>query len=146
MEAIAYIDGASLQNPTYAALAFRIYNSAGELLLSVCEPIGKQTNNFAEYYALLRCLQEAHRMGIRQLTIYTDAELLHKQWIGECRVNSENLRPLYTEAKELARQFESVQVNWVRSGTDECAKVVDRMAREAAEHVKQFGLLHEEVE
>ncbi|MFN3691169.1 MAG: ribonuclease HI family protein, partial [Fimbriimonadales bacterium] len=100
MEAVAYVDGASLANPGSAALAVRLYDMQGRLLQSICEPIGKQTNNFAEYYALLRCLQEAHQKGITRLTIYTDSELLVKQWSGDYRVLSDNLKPLYREAQE----------------------------------------------
>ncbi len=139
MEAVAYVDGASLANPGYAALAVRLYDTQGRLLQSICEPIGKQTNNFAEYYALLRCLQEAYQMGITRLTIYTDSELLVKQWNREYKVHSDNLRPLYQEAQGFRDRFERLEILHARKDSLDLAKVVDRMAREAAKHVQQFA-------
>lgn len=139
MEAIAYVDGASLANPGDAALAVQIYDTQGQILKSICEPIGKQTNNFAEYYAMLRCLQEAQAMGIQRLTIYTDSELLCKQWTGEYQVRSENLRPLYHEAKEYAQMFAHVSVVQIRRASDPRAQIADRMAQEAAQHVQRFN-------
>lgn len=144
MQAVAYIDGSSLQNPGYAALAVRIYDAQGRLLHSLCEPIGKQTNNFAEYYALLRCLQEALQLGVQHLTVYTDAELLSKQWTGEYQVRAENLRPLYNEAKQYAALIGSVQIVWVRPSEDKRAQLVNKLAQEAAEHVQRFGQLEQE--
>jgi ribonuclease HI len=138
MEAVAYIDGASLANPGDAALAVRIYDMQGQLLKSICEPIGKQTNNFAEYYALLRCLQEAHAMGIQRLTIHTDSELIQKQWIGEYAVRSENLRPLYNEAREYEQGGMQVKIIRKALAEDSRLPIVDRMAREAAQHVQRF--------
>ncbi|MDM7462019.1 MAG: ribonuclease HI family protein [bacterium] len=146
MEAVAYVDGASLANPGCAALAVRLYDTQGQLLQSICEPIGKQTNNFAEYYALLRCLQEAYQMGITRLTIYTDSELLVKQWIREYEVRSDNLRPLYQEAQEFRERFKPLKILYARKDSLNLAKVVDRMAREAAKHVQQFAPILDEEE
>lgn len=146
MEAVAYVDGASLANPGCAALAVRLYDTQGRLLQSICEPIGKQTNNFAEYYALLRCLQEAYQMGITHLTIYTDSELLVKQWIREYEVRSDNLRPLYQEAQEFRERFKPLKILYARKDSLNLAKVVDRMAREAAKHVQQFAPILDEEE
>jgi len=144
MEAEAYIDGASLHNPGDAALAVRLYDAQGRLLQSICEPIGKQTNNFAEYYALLRCLQEAHQMGITRLTIYTDSELIVKQWRGEYEVKSANLRPLYGEAIGFRELFEKIEIIQVKKDQSQRATTVDRMAREAAAHVQRFRRIFEE--
>ena len=146
MEAVAYVDGASLLNPGCAALAVRLYDTQGRLLQSICEPIGKQTNNFAEYYALLRCLQEAYQMGITRLTIYTDSELLAKQWTGEYKVHSDNLRPLYQEAQGFRERFERLEILHARKDSLDLAKVVDRMAREAAKHVQQFAPIFDKEE
>lgn len=139
MKASAYIDGASLSNPGYAGLAVLLFDAEGRLLLSLCEPIGKQTNNFAEYYALLRCLHEAVRLGISHLDIYTDSELIAKQWTGEYKVQSENLKPLYWEAKELAQRIGTVVVHHTKAQSDEWIKLVDKMSQRAAEHIQKFS-------
>lgn len=139
MEAVAYIDGSSLANPGHAALAVRIYDTQERLLQSICEPIGMQTNNFAEYYALLRCLQAALSMGIQRLTIYSDSELICRQLNGNYQVRSGNLMPIYQEALEYIHQFEQFRIIQIKRDSNDYAKLVDRMAREAAEHVQRFS-------
>lgn len=134
MKAVAYIDGSSLQNPGYAAIAVRIYDESGQLLLSLCEPYGKQTNNYAEYLAYVRCLEEARQLGVTELCIFTDSELIAKQWSGEYRVHSENLKPLYEYTLEV-RQVMEVEVRRIPTQGDERLKLTNRMAQEAAKFV-----------
>ena len=71
----------------------------------VAETIGIQTNNVAEYRALLAALEIAERVGAERVEIVSDSELLVKQMRGEYKVKNEGLRPLYEEAQELAREF-----------------------------------------
>lgn len=139
MHYVCYIDGSSLTNPGHAAIAVRIYDAVGCLLLSLCEPIGKQTNNYAEYYAVVRGLQEATRMQIDHLTVITDSELLSKQSSGEYKVLADNLKELYTEVQALRQQFAQIEIIYRKRESDERMMIVDKMAREAAEHVQRFG-------
>ncbi|MEJ5383816.1 MAG: reverse transcriptase-like protein [Fimbriimonadales bacterium] len=141
MQAVAYIGGSSLKNPTYAAIAVQIFDAAGHLLASICEPIGLQTNNYAEYHALVRCLEEACRLGVQRLTVYTDCEPLSKQWTGEYRVKASNIKPLYTTAKALAEGI-GVQVVYLQKDSNEQLQLVDRLAHAAAKHIQRFGNLH----
>ena len=141
MKAVAYIDGSSLQNPGYAAIAVRIYDESGQLLLSLCEPYGKQTNNYAEYLAYVRCLEEARQLGVTELCIFTDSELIAKQWSGEYQIRSGNLKPLYEYTLELRQQME-VEVRRIPTQGDERLKLTNRMAQEAAKFVQQQFATH----
>jgi ribonuclease HI len=138
MRAVAYIDGSSLQNPTYAAIAVRIYDESGLLLASICEPFGIQTNNYAEYYALVRCLEEAHQLNITDLRVVTDSELVVKQWNGEYECRSDNLRELLMYARELAQTM-NVTIEYASSTQEERLRLTNQMAQEAAKHVQRFG-------
>ncbi|CUU35314.1 MAG: ribonuclease HI family protein [Armatimonadetes bacterium] len=140
VRARAFIDGSALNNPGAAGLAVRIEDEQGRLLLELCEPIGRATNNFAEYYSLLRCLQEAKRMGITELDIYTDLELIVKQWSGVYKVN-ERLRPLYSEAKRIAQEIGQVRIHHAKAESEwvEIIQYVDALCRKAAEHVQKVG-------
>lgn len=138
MKAVAYIDGSSLQNPGYAAIAVRIYDESGQLLLSLCEPYGKQTNNFAEYLACARCLEEALQLGVTELCIFTDSELLAKQWSGEYRIHSRNLKPLHDYTLELRQQIRA-EIKRIPAQNDERLQLTSRMAQEAAKFVQQFA-------
>jgi ribonuclease HI len=66
-----------------------------------------QTNNVAEYSALLIGLQTALRLGAREVEVVADSELLVRQLQGAYRVKAEGLKPLFQQAKDLLDRFES---------------------------------------
>ena len=92
------------------------------------EAIGVATNNVAEYRALIAGLEKAVEVGVEQLEVVSDSELLVKQMKGEYRVKNENLRPLAVQASRLARQIERVRWTSVRREHNELA---DRLVNEA---------------
>ena len=92
------------------------------------EFLGLQTNNFAEYKGLLAVLAWAKEHGARRLRVVSDSELMVKQMKGQYKVASPVLRPLWEEAKRLARQLERFEMrHTLRGGNQEA----DRLANEA---------------
>ena len=71
----------------------------------VSRPLGVQTNNVAEYTALLLALQEAHRLGATDIDLRLDSKLIVEQLHGRWRVKDAKLRPLWTEARQLLAGF-----------------------------------------
>lgn len=122
-----HIDGAARGNPGPAAYAL-ILRRPGEPDLEESEPIGKATNNVAEYAALVRALELAAELGLRKLTVFSDSELIVKQMNGEYRVKNADLRDLYDEAQKLRKQFEQVTITHVRR---EQNKDADKLCNEA---------------
>jgi ribonuclease HI len=102
---IAQIDGASRGNPGPAAYAVVIRDPAGQVVLELAKRMGRETNNVAEYYALLAALDYATSQGIGALRIRSDSELLVRQMQGRYRVKSTDLKPLHERASKLARQL-----------------------------------------
>ena len=96
-------DGASRDNPGPA--------SAGAVLIDaerpdatdpdapplsvVSRPLGIQTNNVAEYTALLLALREAHRLGATEIDLRLDSKLIVEQLHGRWRVKDAKLKPLH---------------------------------------------------
>jgi ribonuclease HI len=70
----------------------------GDTLAEVHQYLGETTNNVAEYKALLAALAEAKQRGLRRLRIHTDSQLLQRQMVGQYRVKTPHLVPLYEEA------------------------------------------------
>jgi len=127
-EVVIYTDGASRGNPGKAGIGIVIYDSEKKTLLAeVAEYIGKTTNNVAEYKALIRALEEAKKLDCQRLRIYTDSDLLVKQFNGIYRVKHENLQPLFTQVKKLTQDFVQVQVTHVRR---EYNKEADKLANQ----------------
>jgi ribonuclease HI len=123
-----YTDGASRGNPGEAAFAYTI---TGEGLEDIEEAgrLGRMTNNQAEYTALVKALEHALELGSEhEVVVHSDSELMVKQMTGEYRVKNGDLRPLYEDALDLARQFRRVRYRHVRRDqnkrTDELCNLV----------------------
>ena len=92
------------------------------------EAIGRATNNVAEYSGLVAGMAKAAELGVRELEVVSDSELLVKQMRGDYRVKNEALRVLWEEANDLERRFAKVRYTAVRRAHNELA---DRLVNEA---------------
>jgi len=111
---IANIDGASRGNPGPAAYAVVLRDAEGKIVLELAKKIGRETNNVAEYYALLAALDYAVNQGITALRIRSDSELLVRQLQGRYKVKSPELKPLHERASKMARQLGYFAIEHVR--------------------------------
>jgi ribonuclease HI len=102
---IANIDGASRGNPGPASYAVVLRDPAGKVILELGKKFGRDTNNVAEYYALLAALDYATTHGITALRVRSDSELLVCQMQGRYKVKSPDLKPLFERATKLVRQI-----------------------------------------
>jgi ribonuclease HI len=100
------------------------------------EAIGVATNNVAEYRALVAGLERAVEVGVDELEVVSDSELLVKQMRGEYRVKNEALRGLQAEAAALARRIGSVAYTAVRREHNELA---DRLVNDALDRAQSGG-------
>jgi ribonuclease H / adenosylcobalamin/alpha-ribazole phosphatase len=98
------------------------------VLASEGRAIGTATNNVAEYRALVAGLERARELGVDELEVVSDSELLVKQMRGEYRVKNEALRALFDEASRAAREVGRVRYRAVRREHNELA---DRLVNEA---------------
>ncbi len=106
------IDGAARNNPGPAAIAYVIARD-GQIIAEEGHPIGRATNNVAEYTALVRALERAAELGGERLHVRSDSELLVRQMTGQYRVKNEDLLALYQEARGLCGKFGSVRFEHV---------------------------------
>lgn len=140
--ATIHIDGASRGNPGEAAYAV-VIDVPNQAAIEEAGLLGRETNNVAEYTALIKALEKAKHLGLKRLRILSDSELLVKQVNGEYRVKNDDLRSLFDEAKELMRDFGSVTLTHVRreenKRADElCNEVLDGQKPKKAAANKQL--------
>lgn len=128
MRARLFTDGGARGNPGPAAAAYVLEDEEGHTLAAHGEAIGVATNNVAEYRALLAGLEKAAELGVDELEVVSDSELLVKQMRGEYRVKNEALRDLSLAAAEVARKLGRVRYTAVRREHNELA---DRLVNEA---------------
>ena len=110
---VIYTDGASKGNPGDAGIGVVIASEDGTVLKEIAEYVGTATNNFAEYTALIRGLEEATNLGATEVQISTDSQLMAFQLTGVYKVKSANLKPLHEEAVSLLRCFKRVSISHV---------------------------------
>ena len=128
MNARLFTDGGARGNPGPAAAAYVLEAEDGTVLDARGEAIGTATNNVAEYRALVAGLAKAVELGVGDLEVVSDSELLVKQMNGEYRVKNAALQELSLEAARLARNLERVRYRAVRRAENELA---DRLVNEA---------------
>jgi probable phosphoglycerate mutase len=128
VKARLWTDGGARGNPGPAAYGYVLEGEDGHVLDARGEAIGVATNNVAEYRALVAGLEKAVELGVRELEVISDSELLVKQMTGEYRIKNPALRELSLAAARIGRQLDSVTYEAVRREQNELA---DRLVNEA---------------
>lgn len=134
MKATLFTDGGARGNPGPAAAAYVLEADDGHVLAAHGEAIGVATNNVAEYRALVAGLAKALALGVDDVEVVSDSELLVKQMNGEYRVKNAALVELSLEAARLARDLGRVRYRAVRRIDNELA---DRLVNEALDAAEE---------
>jgi probable phosphoglycerate mutase len=121
-------DGGARGNPGPAAFAYVLEAEDGTVLAAHGEAIGVATNNVAEYRALVEGLRKAVEVGVHELEVMSDSELLVHQMRGEWKVKNDALKLLWDEGQDLAGRMGKVRYTAVRREHNELA---DRLVNEA---------------
>jgi ribonuclease HI len=108
-----HTDGAARGNPGPAAIGVVIKDEAGKVIATVSKRLGPTTNNQAEYRAIIAGLEKAVSLGVKQVAVKSDSELVVKQINGLYKVKHVDLRPLYTEVVRLTGSLESFKISYV---------------------------------
>lgn len=126
-----FTDGASRGNPGPAAIGVVFYDSTDTLLAEHKEVLGEQTNNYAEYMAVIRAMEICKEKSVSKVDFYCDSQLLVKQMLGEYKVKAPQIKPLYEKARSLSQSFTKVGFFHVRR---EFNKEADALANQALDN------------
>lgn len=99
-------DGGARGNPGPAAIG--ITAKAGpETLFEISEYIGQQTNNSAEYLAVIHALRHLieHQISAANCTFILDSELVVRQITGLYRVKEAHLQTLARQVHQLSQEL-----------------------------------------
>jgi ribonuclease HI len=105
-----YSDGAARGNPGPSGAGAVLVDASGQEVDRLGKYLGIQTNNYAEYMGLLLGLKRARDLGIREVEVFADSELMIRQLGGRYQVRSPTLRPLYQEALRVLNDFSRVKL------------------------------------
>lgn len=120
-----YTDGASRGNPGPASIGIHVLSQDGETVLEHGEVLGVETNNVAEYTAVLRALEICQQNKVEELSLCSDSELLIKQLNGQYKVKSPNLIDLYFACISQTKNFKKISFSHVRRENN---KIADKLA------------------
>lgn len=109
-----FTDGGSRGNPGPAASGAVLYSEDDEIIATASKYLGKDTNNQAEYTAIVIGLEKALSLGAETIELCMDSELAVKQLKGEYKVKNPEIAKRFLEVKNLIAQFEYVKIKHVR--------------------------------
>jgi ribonuclease HI len=101
-----------------------LYDDGGAVMSEIGTFLGVATNNVAEWTGLITGLEAALEVGVTEIAVRLDSELVVKQLSGAYRVKHENLIPLHARAKALLRKFAAADVRHVPRKENKAADAV----------------------
>jgi|SRR3989338_691875 len=126
---VIYTDGGARGNPGPAGCGAVIFDENGKSILATHKKyLGEQTNNFAEYSAVVLALEEAKKLGAEEIEFYLDSELVVKQMRGEYRIKNPGLGKLFIKIHNLKQRFKKITFRHVRR---EQNKLADKLVSQA---------------
>ena len=132
---IIFTDGGARGNPGPAGVGIVIVGDEGKVLKEVSEFLGKTTNNFAEYEAVIIGLQTVKKLfskdRLKELDIEVklDSQLVARQLSGEYQIKEETLFPQFIKIHNMqVKDFPKTKFSHIPR---EKNKEADRLANKA---------------
>ena len=105
---ITYTDGGSRGNPGPAAIGVVVMDEQGNTILEYKRKIGENTNNVAEYMAMIKALNVCIDKEAKEVVAYSDSQLLVRQLNGEYKVKNARLKELHEMITSKLKQFDKI--------------------------------------
>lgn len=103
-----YGDGGSRGNPGPSASGFVLLDKDDNIIFKKGVYLGITTNNQAEYLSLKFGLEEAKKLGAREVDVFMDSMLVVNQMKGIFKVKNRDLWPIYESIKDMLGDFKKV--------------------------------------
>ena len=137
-------DGAARGNPGPASSGAALYDltrpdardDRAAPDASISDYLGIQTNNVAEYTAVVRALELAAELGAREVHLLLDSKLIVEQLAGRWRVKDTKLIPLWTAARRSLAGFDRWSATHVPRAQN---SVADALANQAIDRATAGG-------
>lgn len=111
----AYVDGASRGNPGEAAIGISIrYRDSEAECHTISECLGIQTNNYAEYLALIEVLKWAVGQKATSLYVFSDSQLVVRQVQGIYKVKNPEIKKLHSQVMALVSEISDFKIEHIR--------------------------------
>ncbi len=125
---VIHTDGGARGNPGPAGIGVVFFGEQGKIIREFKAYIGEATNNVAEYKALIVALEQAHKLGFKNLEINMDSELIVRQMQGVYKIKEPGLQALAKQVLVLTNHFDKIVYHHV---VREKNKEADRLVNQA---------------
>ncbi|MBU2542803.1 ribonuclease HI family protein [Patescibacteria group bacterium] len=130
---IIFTDGGARGNPGPAATGIIVKDENGKTIASFGEYLGKQTNNYAEYMALISGLKKAKELKADEVECLLDSKLVCEQLKCNWKVKEPTLQKLFVVAYNLSAEFKKVTYKHIprernKEADAEVNKVLDNLS------------------
>lgn len=128
MKLMIYTDGGSRGNPGPSATGIVIKNEEGQNVANYGEFLGKQTNNYAEYMAIISGLKKAKELGADEVDCIVDSKLVCEQLNRHWKVKEPTIQKLFIKAWNEMQGFKKVNIKHIlRAGNKEADAEVNKV-------------------
>jgi ribonuclease H / adenosylcobalamin/alpha-ribazole phosphatase len=142
-------DGGSRGNPGVAGYGALVRDpDSGRVLIEMAEPLGKQSNNVAEYSGLVAGLRAVLELDpSADVVARMDSKLVVEQMSGRWKIKHEDMRRLALQARDLCEEIRaaggSISFEWIPR---EQNKAADALSNDAMDGKSIHRVLHDEAE
>ncbi|MFA6512461.1 MAG: ribonuclease HI family protein [Patescibacteria group bacterium] len=103
-----WTDGGSRGNPGPAGIGAILKSPDGTVLATVSKYIGEDTNNQAEYFAMIAALTEAKKLHAETIEAFMDSQLIVEQLNRRYKVKHPDIQKRFVEVWNLIQKFKKV--------------------------------------
>lgn len=120
-----YIDGASAGNPGPSGIGIFIKGEGLHEKISLAIP--DTNNHIAEFTALVKGLEYAHKTGSRLISMRSDSKIVVSS-VDKAYVKNEEYKPYLQQALALIEQFDLFFIKWIPEKDNKAADALARAA------------------
>jgi len=122
------VDGASSGNPGRSGAGIIARDKDGDVIFTRSIFLGEMTNNMAEYEALLIALNEAVQNSVKNVTVYTDSQLVANQVNGLYKIRNMTLFQYVKKIRQTMSNFNHFAIHYIPR---EQNREADKLAKDA---------------
>jgi len=128
-----YSDGGARGNPGPAACGVVIKDFSNNIISQHARYLGKTTNNQAEYGGVLLGLEEAKKLGAKEINFFLDSELVVNQLSQKFKVKNLEIQTMFVKIWNLGVNFDKIKYQHIPREEN---KAADRLVNEELDKSK----------
>lgn len=127
-----YTDGACRGNPGPCSIGLQVFDENKKLIYEESSYLEDyNTNNFAEYQAVLKALSLSVKNKVQEMKLFSDSQLLVYQLQKKYKVKSKTIKALFEDCEKLLKQIPLATFKYIPR---EKNKKADSLANQALDN------------